>query len=43
MFGELVRTSPGSLLVTLDDTEFDHFFGEDNFMRIFVGVSFGET
>jgi len=43
MIGELVRTSPGSLLVTLDDTEFDHFFGADNLMRIFVGVSFGET
>jgi hypothetical protein len=43
MIGELVRTSPWRLLVTLDGPEFDNFFGEDNFMRILVGMPFGET
>jgi hypothetical protein len=44
MIGEVVRTSLGRLLVTLDGPEFDiYIFGEDNFMRILVGVSFGET
>jgi len=48
MIGELMRTSPGRLLVTLDGSEFGNFFwgggwGEDNFMRILVGISFGET
>ena len=43
MNGELVRTSPGRLLVTLDGSEFDNFFGGNIFMRILVGISFSET
>ena len=43
MIGELVRTSPERLLVTLDGPEFDNFFGEYNFMRIltFLSVKLG--
>jgi hypothetical protein len=37
MIGELVRTSPWRLLLTLDGFEFDHFSGGDNSMP-FVGV-----
>jgi hypothetical protein len=39
MIGELVRTSPWRLLITLDGPEFDNFGGGENSMEVLVGVS----
>jgi len=38
MIGELVRTSPWRLLITLDGPEFYNYGGGDNSMRILVAV-----
>jgi hypothetical protein len=42
MTGELTRTSPWRLLVTLDGPEFDNFGGGKNSRRHLVGVFFTE-
>ena len=44
MIDELVRTSPGRLLITLDSPEFDNYGAGDNPMRILVAFPpSGET
>jgi hypothetical protein len=39
MTGELVKTSPQRLLVTLEGPEFDNVGGGDSSMRVLIGVS----